>query len=192
MVVATGAGHREALGAAHDHVDPVVDDVGGAVEEATAEREEAERGEVAVILGVLGDLVGGDLQAQELVVRQILVEGVHHPVAVSVGVRVAPFFQEHVTLRVGVAGDVEPVAGPAFAEGRRGEQAVDELLGGLRVLVVDVGGNFFGGRVEAPERKRQATDDDFAGRLRIEVETGGLQFREYETIQRLADLGGVC
>ena len=68
MVVAAGAGHRESLSAAHDDVDAVVDDVRGAVKEATAERQEAERGEVAVILGVLGDLVGGELQAEELVI----------------------------------------------------------------------------------------------------------------------------
>ena len=189
VVVATGAGHREALGAAHDHVDAVVDDVRRAVQEATAERQEAERGEVAVILRVFGDLVGGDLQAQELVVGQVLVESVYDPVAISVGVRVTTFFQEDVTLRVGVAGDVEPVAGPAFAEGRRGEEPIDQFLGGLRVLVVDVGGDLIGGRIKAPEGERQATDDDFARRLRIEVEAGRLKFREYEAIKRLADLG---
>ena len=189
MVVATGAGHREALGAAHDHVDAVVDDVRRAVQEATAERQEAERGEVAVILRVFGDLVGGDLQAQELVVGQVLVESVYDPVAISVSVRVTTFFQEDVTLRVGVAGDVEPVAGPAFAEGWGSEEPIDQFLGGLRVLVVDVGGDLLGGRIEAPEGERQATDDDFARRLRIEVEAGGLQFRQHEAIKRLADLG---
>ena len=81
------------------------------------------------------------------------------------------------------------MAGPAFAEGRRGEEPIDQFLGCLRVLVIDVGGDLFGGRVEAPERERQATDDDFARRLRIEVEPGRLQLREYETIKRLADLG---
>ena len=47
MVVATGAGHRETLGAAHDHVDAVVDDVGGAIKETAAECQETQRGEVA-------------------------------------------------------------------------------------------------------------------------------------------------
>ena len=125
MIVAAGAGHGHALGAAHHDVDAVVDDVGDAVEEAAAEGQEAEGGEVAIILRVLGDLVGRDLEPQELVVRQILVERIHHPVAVGVGVRVATFLLEDIAFRVGVARDVEPVAGPAFAEGGRGEQAVD-------------------------------------------------------------------
>ena len=177
------------MGAAHDDVDAVVDDVRGAVEEATAERQEAERGQVAVILGILGNLVSGDLETQELIVRQVLVESVYYPVAVGVGVGVTALFLEDIALRVGVAGDVEPVTSPAFAEGRRGEQAVDEFLGRLRVLVGDEGGDFLGGRVEAPEGERQATNDDFAGRLGIEVESGRLQLREHETIKRLADLG---
>ena len=83
------------------------------------------------------------------------------------------------------------MAGPAFAEGRRGEEPIDQFLGCLRVLVVDVGGDLIGGRIKAPEGERQATDDDFARRLRIEVEAGRLKFREYETIKRLADLGFV-
>ena len=62
MVVAAGTGHRHALGTAHDDIDAVVDDVRRAVKKATAERQEAECGEVAVILGVLSDLVAGDLE----------------------------------------------------------------------------------------------------------------------------------
>ena len=116
MVVAAGARHRQPLGAAHDDVDTVVDDVGRAVEEAAAERQEAERGEVAVVLRVFDDLVGRELQAEELVVRQVVVEGLHHPVAIGIGVGIAAFFLEDIALRVGVAGDVEPVAAPAFAE----------------------------------------------------------------------------
>ena len=117
VVVAASACHRQPLGATHDDVDTVVDDVRRAVEEATAERQEAQRGEVAVVLRILDDLVGGELQAEELVVGQVVVEGLHHPVAVSVSVRIAAFFLEDVALRVGVAGDVEPVTAPAFAEG---------------------------------------------------------------------------
>ena len=189
--MAAGARHGQALRAAHDDVDAVVDDVRGAIEEATAERQEAERGEVPVALRVLDELVRGDLQAHELVIGQVLIEGVHHPVTIGVGVRVAAFFLEYVTLRVGVAGDVEPVAGPAFAKGRCGEQAVDELLGRLRVLVADIGGDLGGGRIIAPERECETADDDLARGLRIEVEAGGLQLGEDEAVERLVDLRGV-
>ena len=172
VIVAAGAGHRHALGAAHDDIDAVVDDVRRAVEEASSEGQEAESGEIPVVLGVLGDLVGGDLQAQELVVRQVLVEGVHHPVAVGVGVGVAALLLEDVAFRVGVAGDIEPVPGPALAKSRSGEEPVHEFLGRLRILVRDVGGDFVGGRIESPEGEREAADDDFARSLRIEVEAG--------------------
>ena len=191
MVVAAGAGHRQALGAAHDDVDTVVDDVGGAVEETAAEREEAQRGEVAVVLRVLDDLVGRDLQAEELVVGQVVVEGFHHPVAISVGVGIAAFFLEDVAFRVGVAGHVEPVAAPAFAEGRQGEQTIDQLLDGLRIAVGDESGDLGGGRLVADEREGQATDDDFTARLRIEVEAGLLELGQDEAVERLANLGGV-
>ena len=191
MVVAARAGHRQALGAAHDDVDAVVDDVRSAVEEASSQRQEAQGGEIAVVLGVLDELIRGDLQAQELIVGQVLVEGVHDPVAVGVGVRVATLFLEDVTLRVGVARDVQPVAAPAFAEGGCGEQAVDEFLGRLRILVTDVSGDLGRGRVISPERDRESADDDFARGLRIEVQAGGFQLREHEAVERLVDLGCV-
>ena len=191
VVVAAGARHRQALGAAHDDVDTVVDDVGGAVEETATEGQEAQRGEVAVVLRILDDLVGGDLQAEELVVGEVVVEGLHDPIAIGIGVGVAAFFLEDVALRVGVAGHVEPVSAPAFAEGRRREQAIDQLLEGLRVLVGDEGGDLGGGRLIADERKGQATDDDFTARLRVEVEAGLLELGQDEAVERLADLGGV-
>ena len=58
---------------------------------------------------------------------------------------------EDVALRVGIAGDVEPVAGPAFAEARRREQAID---GRLVAGVARVGGEL----VELLGRRRQADE----------------------------------
>ena len=81
--------------------------------------------------------VAGELLKEKTVVRQVFVEGVDHPVAVGPGmladgvVFVAPC--------VGVANDVEPVLGPAFAVSRRSEQPVDEGFNGLRALVGDEG-----------------------------------------------------
>ena len=191
MVVTTRAGHRQALSAAHDDIDTIVDDVRGAVEEATSERQETQRGEVAVVLRILDDLVGGDLQAEELVVGQVVVEGLHDPVAIGIGIRIAAFFLEDVALRVGIAGDVEPVTAPAFAESRRAEETVDKFLGGLRITVGDEGGDLGGRRLVTGKRERQATDDDFATGLRIEAEPGFLELGQDEAIERLADLGDV-
>ena len=179
------------MGTAHDDVDAVVDDIRVVVEETPAEGQEAQRGEVAVVLRVLDDLVGGQLQTQELVVGKVVVEGLHHPVAIGIGVRVAAFFLKDVTLRVGIAGDIEPVAAPAFAEGRRREETFDELLGRLRILIGDEGGDLGGGRLVADERERQATDDDLAAGLRIEPEFGFLELGQDEAVEWLADLGDV-
>ena len=64
-------------------------------------------------------------------------------------VRVVAILLEDVALRVGVAGDVEPVTAPALAELRRREQPVD----GLFVLgVAGIGGELF----QLGRRRRQA------------------------------------
>jgi hypothetical protein len=72
-------------------------------------------------------LVRCNLLEQELIVGQVLVERADDPVAVGVGVGVAPLLLEDVALGVGVAGDVEPVAAPALAVARRREEAVDHF-----------------------------------------------------------------
>ena len=76
-----------------------------------------------------GQQVAGQLPGDELVVRQIGVEGLDDPVApgphgaIDVGL---------VAVGVGVAGQVEPVDGHALAEPGRGQQAVDQALVGVR------------------------------------------------------------
>ena len=63
---------------------------------------------------------------------------------------VAVFFED-IALGVGVAGDVEPVAGPSLAEVRRGQQPID---GGLVPGIAGVGGEIgqlFGRRRQADE-----------------------------------------
>lgn len=55
--------------------------------------------------------VSGDLPPEELVVREIAVQGVDHPVAIppGIGAQLVPLE----AVGVGVVGDVEPVSGPA-------------------------------------------------------------------------------
>ena len=77
-------------------------------------------GENLVARGIV-EQVAGELPGEELVVRQIVVERAHDPVAVR------PLRVELVGLvavGVGVAGGVEPGDGHVFAEGGAGEQAV--------------------------------------------------------------------
>ncbi len=69
--------------------------------------------------------VAGELLDGELVERQVLVEGLDHPVAVRPHLAVVV---EVDAVRVGVAGDVEPVPAAMLAPVRRRQQAFDELL----------------------------------------------------------------
>jgi hypothetical protein len=134
MVVAAGARDGQAEEALRRGVDALVDGV-VVVLEALADGDEAERGETRVVLGEVGQAVGRELLDDELVVRLVGVEGVDDVIAVGPGaverldgaVALQP-------LGVGVAGGVEPVAGPALAVMRRGEQPVDGALddGGRR------------------------------------------------------------
>jgi hypothetical protein len=83
----------------------------------------------------------------ELIEGHVGVEGTDDPVAIWPDGAAAVFF---VAVGVGVAGEVEPFAGPAFAVLRGGEETVD---GGLVVLAAgfDEGGGFFGGRGQTDE-----------------------------------------
>ena len=92
--------------------------------------EEPERGELRP--GEARDQVGGELAADELVVRQVVVEGLDDPVAV--GVRVPGGLVGGLAGRVvlGVAGHVEPEPAPPLAVAGRGEQPVDQPLVGVR------------------------------------------------------------
>ena len=90
--------------------------------------------------------VARDLLDREPVEGHVRVEGVDHPVAVGPD-RAAVVLL--VAVGVGVAREVEPVARPALAVVRRGEQAIDEPFVGV--------GTFVGQkRVDLRGRRRQA------------------------------------
>ena len=81
---------------------------------------EAERGQQLLpALGGDGELVGGDLGPDEVVVGHVVVERPDNAVseAESVGVGLV---RDDVELVVGIARQVEPVAPPAFAVARGG------------------------------------------------------------------------
>ena len=86
------------------------------------------------------NVVGGELLDDELVVRFILIVGLHDVVAVGPGVRVAVVLAAivHVAVAadgVGVAGGIQPVARPAFAVVRAGEEAINDRFPSIRRLV---------------------------------------------------------
>src|SRR5207245_1044764 len=105
-----------------------------------------EAGGDAVVHGRIREQVSGDLLDRELVEGHVGVEGVDDPVAVGPDLARAVLL---VAVGIGVAGEVEPTAGPALAVVGAGEEAVDELL-------VGVGGGVFGESVGFLGRRRKA------------------------------------
>ncbi len=116
---------RKALGAPKDHIEPVVDDVGFAALELPAQGQEPERGQVGVVLDP-GLMIGGDLLDEELIVRKIDVECTHGPISERGSRGVGGFPVGAGAFRVGIAGHVQPVPGPALAKLAGREQAVDQ------------------------------------------------------------------
>src|ERR1051326_3964004 len=73
-----------------------------------------------LIAGRLWKKIAGQLLDDELIVGQVAIERADDPVAPAPGERAAGVL--FIAVAVGVAGEVEPVAAPALAVGRRGQQ----------------------------------------------------------------------
>ena len=116
--------------------------------------------------GTVGpQFVAGDLLLDEAVVGLVRVEGLDHVIAVAPGIRAGFIGLE--ALAVGVAGEVEPVAAPALAVLRRGEQAVDHFFESLRRVVGQEGVDFLRRGRQAGEVEGGAAEQrDLVGRLR--------------------------
>ena len=129
MIVAAGATHRQGEHAARHHVDAVVDDVRRDPQKSPAKGEKPHRREIARIAR---RLVRRDLQDEEPVVRQVLVEGPHHVIAVGVRPGEIAVLEQHVAFGVGVSSHVKPVTAPALAVVRRSQQPIDQPIGRVR------------------------------------------------------------
>ena len=70
--------------------------------------------------------VAGELRHEETIVRQILVDCLHYPVAIAPGVGVRNH-RGAAEIVFTIAGDVEPVAAPVLAEMRGGQESGDQL-----------------------------------------------------------------
>ena len=111
------------------------------------------------------DFVAGELLLDELRVRLVAVERPDDVVAVAPGVR--PIGVLLVAVGFGVAHQVEPVAGPALAVVRAGEQAIDQLLVGVGRSVVHEGVHLLRRRRQADQVEGDAADERAAvGRWR--------------------------
>ena len=71
----------------------------------------------------VGQQIAGKLFDRELVERQVPIERLDHPLAI--GPDLAEIIEVN-AVRVGVAGDVEPVAAPVLAPLRRFQKMIDQ------------------------------------------------------------------
>ena len=178
VIVTTRAGEREAHGRLADQVDAVVDDVVLVVPETIAESKETHRRHLAFVFEV--EFVGGELAEEKLIVGQVFVERTDDPVAIGPGPEVTHVASVVVaTFRLGVLREVQPVTAPAFAIARRGEQAVDDLLEGVRRRVVEELIHFLFARRQAVEIERGAAEQgDLVGAGRGREVFGGELFED--------------
>jgi hypothetical protein len=133
-------------------------DIRFVIQKAAAEREKPHR---CQLLGVLPAqrLVGRQLRQNELVERQIAIERADNPVAINVAIGVATLFLEDISFRVRVAGDVEPVSRPPFAETRVGKQSIDKVWKSVRRSVADEFVHLLCFRRHAGKVKMSATNE---------------------------------
>ena len=103
--------------------------------------------------------VAGELLDAELVVGEVSVQGLHDPVTVGPDGARTVFLE---AVGVGVAGEVEPATGPAFAVAWRSEQPIDELFVGIWRFVVREGIGFFGRGRDPGEVERHASHERVA------------------------------
>ena len=147
VVVAAGTAERETEHCRGRGADDVVELIGFGLYAVVgfvvphAETVVAGRRERVVRHGI--ELVAGKLLDQELVVGFVLVQGPNDIVAIPPGQRF--FAVALVTVALGEANNIQPVAGPALAILRTGKQAIDQSLIGVGPLIGGKGRNVIGG-----------------------------------------------
>ena len=120
-----------------------------------------EAGRDDLILRGIRQQVARQLLDSELIERHVLVEGVDEPIAPGPDRALAV---DGVAVGIGVAGEVEPVAGLTFAIVWRGEQAIDQFFVSVRVSIFDKFIDFLRRRQQA--RSNRATTGGSAWRDR--------------------------
>ncbi len=103
--------------------------------------EPVEGGGEDLLVGGAGEQVAGQLPGDKPVPGQVAVEGVDDPVAPGPHLAFAVDLE---AVAVGVAGEVEPVGGQAFAVARRGEEAIDRAFVGIRAGIPHEARDFVG------------------------------------------------
>ena len=133
--------------------------------------------------------IAGELFADKPIPRHVVVERADDVVAIApcpapLGVALG------VALRVGVPGDVEPVASPALAVIWRSQQAIDQLVVGLRRFVGEKFRDLFRGGRQSGEVERRAPDERAFAGLRRETKSVGIQSAQQEGVDRIGRAAG--
>ena len=105
-----------------------------------------------LILRCVRKLVARELLGDELIVRQVAVECVHHPVAIERHVARLVFLE---AVRVRITRRIEPLAAPLLAVMRRRKQPLHLLLVGVRRFVGEKRIHFLRRRRQADEIERE-------------------------------------
>ena len=170
VVVATAAleGEPEERGAKGGHaVVDVVDAVflldGAAL--ALLRMQAVEGGGEHLLVGGGGQQITRELPRDEFIPREILVEGLDHPIAPRPHLALAVHLKP---VAVGVARDVEPVGRHALAVARRSEEPVNQAEQGVGRAVRGEGGGFSGSRGQAGEVEGHAANQRRAVGFRLE------------------------
>ena len=191
VVVAARARDRQPEQSAADDIHAVVAFVGvrdldrAVVVVPRTEAEKPERGQCPHAVALVGE-IGRELGANERVVRHVVVERFHDPVAIEVrvGIRIqaAALRIEAAVVVLAVARDVEPHASPRLAVLRRREQPIDHFRECLGRSILEKGVDLLGRRRQAGEIESRAANErePVGGRHRSHAVV--FEAREHETI----------
>ena len=126
-----------------------------------------------------GQEVARELLDAELVVGEVGVQRLDHPVAVRPDRARAVLLE---TVGVGVTREVEPAPRPALAVTRGSEQAIHELFVGVRGSVADERVGFFGRGRDAGEVQGDASDERVAVGFRRGLQAELVEARAHEGV----------
>ena len=164
VIVAAGARQRQAKERSPHVVDRVFDGqmlrvIIDARTESPRESDVTGRDDPRAAVSVTVEQITRKLFADELVVRQVTIEGVDHPVAVLDHLR--DRIVRVVARRVGVPHNVEPMSSPAFSVMRRLQQTINDFGKGRRRVgrIVDEGVHFVGSWRETDQIEGGSTDE---------------------------------
>ena len=145
---------------------------------------------VAFLVVARGQQVARDLLPDEAVVRHVGVDGINDIVTVlpGVGVRDVPAR----TGALAVAGHVEPVTTPAFAERRRGQQSVHDLRKRLGGIVRKKGIHIGGSRRQTGQVERDPANQRRTVGVGDRLQVLRLQAGQQEPVDIIPGPGGIA